>query len=127
MSDLLTIARAAAEKHRACPSRAGDDPSQRELAELTKLIRELASLEGWTEQELAARLWERAHMAPANVRRALAALRIARDAALACWPTPPTNRAQFTLCEFVALPRELSVIDGGKSAKERLNREPKAA
>ena len=91
------------------------DPTAAEIAELTQRIRELAHCEQWSEEELAARLWEADHMAPINVRPALAALRRAVDAGLAIWPAHLTTRAQITLTELVRAPKELVVIDGGKS------------
>lgn len=106
-----------------------DDPSKAELEELTKLIHDLARLEGWSEQELAAKLWERDHMALCNVRKALAALRIAYNAGVAIWPDVPSKVSQITLCELVALPKEFAVIQGGKSKpQDQAKRtEPEAA
>ena len=94
------------------------NPTAEELSELTRLIHELAQLEGWTEQELARWIWERNHMALANVRKALHALRIARDAALAPWPTAQATRSGITLCELVELPKKFRVIEGGGNGRQ---------
>ena len=102
-----------------------------DLAEIDQRLKELAQLEGWTDQELNARIWERQHMATVNVKKALHALRIAVQEALAPWPSPPAKRAQITLCELVKLPKEFAVIEGGKPTPQdqakRLDTEPEAA
>ena len=72
-----------------------------DLAEMDRLLGELAALEDWREGELEARLDERRRMAPVNVQNALQALRAAAAAALAGWPEPPLERAQIALCRLV--------------------------
>jgi hypothetical protein len=94
-------------------SRKERDYSTSDLAEMDRLIRELAQLEGWENDELEQMLDERRRMAPCNVRKALAALRIATREALAPWPDRPANRARITLCELASRRRELVVLDGG--------------
>jgi hypothetical protein len=83
-----------------------------DLAEIDRLIVELCHLEGRSVEELDALLDERRRMAPVNVKKALAALRIATREALAPWPERPAKRAQITLCELVSKRRELIVLDG---------------
>jgi hypothetical protein len=94
-------------------SPSSNDYTDRDLAEMDRLIRELAQLEGWENDELEQMLDERRRMAPCNVRKALAALRIATREALAPWPNRPAKRARVTLCEMVSKRRELVVLDGG--------------
>lgn len=71
-----------------------------DLKEMDKLLRELAHMEGWSDQELDARLSERQRMAPVNVPKTLGALRLAVRAELAQWPEKPANRAVVVLCEL---------------------------
>lgn len=78
----------------------GDDYTLADLAEMDRLIRQLAMLEGWDSSELDARLSERRRMAPANVVEALQALRAAARAALAPWPERPAERATIALCRL---------------------------
>lgn len=108
MSSILEKAREAAKQ--------AWDYTLDDLQELEQILRELAQLEGWSAEELQARLWERQHMAPGNVRKALHALRLAHRSALATWPERPAKRAVVTLCELVKAPKEFSVIEGGKDA-----------
>ena len=72
-----------------------------DLAEMDRLLTDLARLEFWEPGELEARLSERRRMAPVNVQNALRALRVATAAALAGWPEPPAERAQIVLCRLV--------------------------
>jgi hypothetical protein len=72
-----------------------------DVRQIDGLLDELARLEGWTADELGARLRERRQMAPVNVLTALQALRAARDAAQAGWPDKPLERAQIVLCRLV--------------------------
>jgi hypothetical protein len=74
-----------------------------DLAEMDKLLREICELEGRSDDELDELLGQRSRMAPVNVLNALAALRIARERALAPWPERPTTRARITLCELTPI------------------------
>ena len=69
-----------------------------DLVEMDRLIRQLAELEGWSEEELAAKLDELGRMAPINVPDALKRHQAANAAALAPWPNPPKERAVVRLC-----------------------------
>jgi hypothetical protein len=86
-----------------------------ELQEMDRLLLELAELEQWDADELHVLLDERRRMAPVNVRKALAALRLAHGEAMAPWPEPPARRARITLCELTSRRRELAVLPGGKA------------
>lgn len=88
-----------------------------DLAEMDKLLRELAELEGWTKAELEEQIDESRRMAPANVQAALRAIRSAHRMALGGWPEKPAKRSRIILCR-------LTVIDGGKAANDS---EPRAA
>lgn len=91
-----------------------EDYTRADLTELDRLLLEMAEIEGWTPAELGDLQDERRRMAPCNVRKALAALRIARDGALAPWPEKPAKRAQITLCELTSRRKEFAVLQGGK-------------
>jgi hypothetical protein len=117
MSDLLEIARAAQTTPSTSPPRAPTtwDYTVVELQEMDRLLRQLAELEGWSAAQLEMMLDERRRMAPVNVRKALAALRLAHGEAMAPWPEPPARRARITLCELTSRRRELAVLPGGKA------------
>jgi hypothetical protein len=76
-----------------------------DLAEMDRLLHELARLEGWSAAELADTLDQRRRMAPVNVAAALRLLRARAKAARDTKPDKPTRRVPVTLC----------VIQGGKT------------
>jgi hypothetical protein len=83
--------------------RDGTTYTNADLAEMDKLLGEICELEGRSDDELAKLLDQRSRMAPVNVLNALAALRIARERALAPWPERPATRARITLCELTPI------------------------
>jgi hypothetical protein len=80
-----------------------------DLAEISKLLREICEIEGRSDGELAELLDEAWRMAPVNVLKALAALRISRDEALKPWPERPTTRAVISLCELTPIAEQPKV------------------
>jgi hypothetical protein len=85
---------------------------------MDRLIRELGSLEGWSDAEIEEKLAERRRMAPGRVPEALRELRAKAAASLAPWPERPAKRSRIILC----------VIQGGKAKNEvKHQHEPEAA
>ena len=95
-----------------------EDYTAADLAEIDKLLRELASLEAWTDVELAEKLSQRKRMAPVNVIPVLREIREIHKAALAVWPNQPAKRADIRLCKLDHV--ELAVIDGSKGESNRV-------
>lgn len=97
-----------------------------DLSEMGKLLREIAGLEGWSEDGLADVLDQLQRMAPINVSAALKAIRAHHDRWRRTWPDAPAERPKFRLCV-------LTVIDGGKRDSKparpakSLDPEPEAA
>lgn len=85
-----------------------------DLKEMDRLLRELAKLEGWSDEELADLTDQLGRMAPANVPAALAAIRKAHADSLAPWPTPPAKRSKIVLCRLKP-GRVLIALDGGRA------------
>lgn len=85
----------------------GGDYTKADLAEMDRLLRELAKLESWPEGELADKLDQRRRMAPVNVIPALRWLR-----RVVAEPEPRKKRP-FRLCKLEVV--ELAAIPGGKS------------
>lgn len=106
----------------ALPEGDGGDYTEADLAQMDRLIGELCELEGRDDTERRALQDERRRMAPVNVLRALAALRIARDQALAIWPDRHTKRARITLCELTARPKEFAVVEGKGHPRQQAKR-----
>jgi hypothetical protein len=90
-----------AELLRALSSPPDEDCTPEDLEKLDDLLRQLAKLEGWPPEALAARLEQRRRMAPVNVMPSLRALQKAVEDALAMWPDPPSWPADTRLCRLV--------------------------
>jgi hypothetical protein len=104
MADLMDLARAAAR------SNTPEEPEEEtytlaDLADMDRLLHEIARLEGWSAAELADRLDQRRRMASVNVLTALRLLRAGANGAGDTKPDKPTKRVPVALC----------VIAGGKS------------
>lgn len=74
-----------------------------DLTEMDKLLKEICELEDRSDKELAELRDQRSRMAPANVLKALDALRIARDEAMKTWPDAPATRARIVLCDLTPI------------------------
>ena len=98
-----------------------EDFSESDLQAMDYLLHQLALLGEWPQEELETLLDERRRMAPRNVRKGLAALRIARDEALAVWPNKPRTHTPITLCELTSRRTELSMLMGDAVATGELN------
>jgi hypothetical protein len=96
-----------------------DEYTPADLAEMDKLLRELAKLEGWSDHELADKLDQRRRMAPVNVLPVLEEIREAHKAALCVWPAKPAKHSDIRLCKLDHV--ELVVIDGGKAPESQSN------
>lgn len=105
--------------HVALPTAKGSDYTLADLAEVDRLLRELANLEEWPADELSQKLDQRQRMAPVRVPGALQELRAAHKAALAIWPNRPSKRSEIALCH-------LTVIDGGKRDTSERGETPKS-
>lgn len=120
MADLMEKARAARKTPAADPKPTAPDGfswgyTLADLKEMDRLLRELAKLEGWNDDELADLIDQLGRMAPANVPAALAAIRKAHADSLAPWPTPPAKRSKIVLCRLTP-GRVLIALDGGKAS-----------
>ncbi len=88
------------------------DYTTTDLAEIDRLLRELAKLENWSREELADMLDQRKRMAPVNVLPVLKEIREAHSAALGVWPDKPATRSNIRLCKLDHV--EMVVIEGSK-------------
>ncbi len=79
-----------------------------DLQEMGSLIRQLAEIEQWTEEEKAEALDGSHRMAPVRVPEVLQQLRQWVRAGLAGWPEKPAKRSRIVFCR-------LTVIKGGKA------------
>ena len=98
------------------PRVAEDDYTLADLDEMDRLLRELARMEGWSDEELTGKMDERQRMAPVNVIPVLNEIREAHKAALAIWPQK-AKRSDIRLCKNGHV--ELAVIDGYKGESHR--------
>ncbi len=70
-----------------------------DLAEMDKLIREIAEAEDWPQEALEATLDERRRMRPVDVPDALQRLRKAQKWAVGRWPDTPAERTKIELLD----------------------------
>jgi hypothetical protein len=103
MADLMDIARAAARSSITPEEPEEETYTLADLAEMDRLLHEIARLEGWSAAELADKIDQRTRMAPIKVQPALRLLR-----ASAKGETEPDKRTK-------RVPVVLCVIAGGKS------------
>lgn len=78
------------------------DYTASDLAEIDRLIHQLAEIEGWSPADLEDALDQRRRMAPVRVLEALRELREAVKRSLDPWPEKPAKRSRIVLCRLAS-------------------------